>query len=473
MNRKLLAGLLVLLFVPCVVGQTKIHIGKPHGHALNITTTSLPAGQTTIAYSKQVLASGGTPPYTFTQPSGTLPTGLIIVGTGVISGTPTVAGIYSFVVHVVDNVAATDNQSLSITITATAPISPVSITTSSVPAGTVGVAYTTALAATGGTNPDTWSIPTGGGVTPPGVVLASTGVISGTPTAPGTYSFTARVTDSTSPAQTADRAFGLVVAAGTPTHLFTDGFESGNFAAWSGAGGWPTNNPFIATSPSPVHSGTYSYGQHYYICGDPANPACGAASQDSNRYLVKMATDFGQPSGMTHFFMRGYVYFKSPTTPDTVITGRKLIWVGDETSSGGSGGIWNIMFSGITGSGGALTPTHQHLTFGSQGAACHGSSPVDWMAGVPPLDFDVWYSLEIEVQTNTPVADPGPFDGIFRVWVDGALVYQNTTIKINGNCTTPFRYFSVGRQTNRGSYMVVDEYRYWDDVVISTSYIGP
>ena len=87
---------------------------------------------------------------------------------------------------------------------------PLSITTSSLPGGTLNVSYSATLAATGGTLPYTWSIASGS--LPTGLSLnGGTGVISGTPTVAGTFNFTVRVTDSRNPAQTATRALSIAV----------------------------------------------------------------------------------------------------------------------------------------------------------------------------------------------------------------------------------------------------------------------
>ena len=70
------------------------------------------------------------------------------------------------------------------------------VTTTSVPAGTVGTAYNQTLVATSGTAPFIWSVVLGSGALPDGLTLdPNTGVISGTPTATGTFNFTVRVTD--------------------------------------------------------------------------------------------------------------------------------------------------------------------------------------------------------------------------------------------------------------------------------------
>ena len=87
-------------------------------------------------------------------------------------------------------------------------VSSLSITTATLPDGTVGAAYSQALAAAGGTAPYTWLAP---GL-PAGLSInTSTGVISGTPTTTGTYGFNASVTDANSAVFT--KAFSIIVAA--------------------------------------------------------------------------------------------------------------------------------------------------------------------------------------------------------------------------------------------------------------------
>jgi hypothetical protein len=92
----------------------------------------------------------------------------------------------------------------------TVQATPLTIISAALPGGTLNVSYTAPLTASGGVTPYTWSISSGS--LPTGLSLNSgTGVISGTPTTAGTYSFTARVTDSTSPAQTATKAFSVAI----------------------------------------------------------------------------------------------------------------------------------------------------------------------------------------------------------------------------------------------------------------------
>ena len=73
------------------------------------------------------------------------------------------------------------------------------ITTTSLPGGTVGTAYTQGVTATSGTGSYTWSLNGGSGPLPPGLTLSASGTptatISGTPTLIGTYNFVLKVVD--------------------------------------------------------------------------------------------------------------------------------------------------------------------------------------------------------------------------------------------------------------------------------------
>jgi len=146
-------------------------------------------------YSATLAATGGTAPYKYSIASGTLPPGLTLnPDTGIISGTPTTAGTYSFTSQVTDHNGGTDTTTCSITVIAI----PLDLECGTCTQGraTVGTGYTAKLAETGGTGPFTYSIVKGS--LPAGLTLdASTGAIAGTPTAAGNYTFTSKVLDST------------------------------------------------------------------------------------------------------------------------------------------------------------------------------------------------------------------------------------------------------------------------------------
>ena len=209
-----------------------------------ITTTSLPAGTVGTAYTATTLAAtGGTPPYTWSVGSGSLPSGLSIAS-GVISGTPAAAGSFTFQVTVTDSQQATATGTFTIRITAAALV----ITTTFLPAGTVGTVYTaTTLAATGGTPPYTWSVAPGSTL-PGGLSLSSAGVVSGTPSVAGTFPVTLQVTDSAQVAATKSYSIA-VAAAAAPLSIFTN-----QVSVPSGQAGVAYTETFAATGGTTPYS---------------------------------------------------------------------------------------------------------------------------------------------------------------------------------------------------------------------------
>ena len=104
---------------------------------------------------------------------------------------------------------------------------PLGISTATIAGGTAGVGYSAALAASGGTGADSWTV--NSGTLPAGLGLSSAGVLSGTPTAVGITTFTIAVNDSGTPQQTATQTYNLTVAAsGTATQLSLATRRGGN-----------------------------------------------------------------------------------------------------------------------------------------------------------------------------------------------------------------------------------------------------
>jgi hypothetical protein len=166
---------------------------------LTITTASVPNAVLTQAYTATIAAANGTAPYTFSLSSGALPAGLTLAAsTGIISGTPTASGSFSFTVKVADSGAIQQSVTASFTMIVSTVLT---ITTTTLPAGTVGVAYAQTIAISGGTTPYTCAVSTG--TLPAGLTLSqptaaapNSCTISGTPTAAGSTQITITVTDS-------------------------------------------------------------------------------------------------------------------------------------------------------------------------------------------------------------------------------------------------------------------------------------
>jgi subtilisin family serine protease len=176
--------------------------------------TSLPAGPpvlkltpSTIYLSQSSTLTWFAVNSTSCAPSGSWNTPVATSGSQVL--TPAAAGTFTYTLTCM-SAAGSQNSSVNLMVQ---PVSPLGITSSSLPNGQVGTAYSAVLAATGGIPPYTWSI--AGGTLPGGLSLnAATGTISGTPTAAVSgAALTVKVTDSEKTAQSKSTGLSLTIAA--------------------------------------------------------------------------------------------------------------------------------------------------------------------------------------------------------------------------------------------------------------------
>ncbi len=266
------------------------------GAPLAISSTSLPGGTSNQPYLATLNATGGTAPYAWALTSGSLPSGLSLAATtGIITGKPAASGTTSLTFKVVDSSSPAQNQSVTLSLVV-APV-PLALTTSTLPSGTKATPYSSTLQASGGTTPYSWSIT---GSLPPGLTLAaSTGLISGTPTASGTSNITATVTDAASPKQTKSLALSLVIAAAAaPTLTINATLPAGTAGTayssamtatggtppytWSMSGSLPSGLTLAATSGvisgTPAVSGPYNFTATVSDNGTPVQTKSAATS---------------------------------------------------------------------------------------------------------------------------------------------------------------------------------------------------
>jgi Ice-binding-like/Putative Ig domain/Dockerin type I domain/NHL repeat len=161
---------------------------------VTVNPATLPNGDVGIPYNQTISNTGGTSPVTFSVTFGSVPAGLLLnAATGAITGTPTLAGTFSFTITATDANGCLGSRAYSIVIAP--PACPVlTVSPATLPNGVVGTAYNQTISATGGTAPIAFSVTAG--ALPAGLSLvAATGAITGTPNLAGTFNFTITAKD--------------------------------------------------------------------------------------------------------------------------------------------------------------------------------------------------------------------------------------------------------------------------------------
>ena len=180
---------------------------------ITVNPATLPNGSVGTAYNQTVSASGGTPPFTFSVSSGSLPTGLLLnSASGAITGTPTTAGTFTFTITATDANGCTGSRLYTITI-ASPGCPAIVLSPTTLPPGMVLTPYAQTITASGGTAPFTFSI--AAGALPVGLTLnPATGLISGIPATSGLFNVTIRATDAVG--CQGSRAYALVILPALP-----------------------------------------------------------------------------------------------------------------------------------------------------------------------------------------------------------------------------------------------------------------
>jgi Putative Ig domain/Bacterial Ig domain len=220
-----------------------ITVGPPPP-PLSIRTESLANATQGLNYSGQVEAAGGLAPYTWSLDAGLLPDGLALHEDGTITGRATTIGTAAFSVRVKDSLGTASTKALFIIVVPPPP--PLVIQTLQLPDTTAERSYSQALQASGGVPPYTWSLSSGS--LGQGLSLSASGVISGTPAAPGTAVFVVRVTDSAQ--QSVTRTLAITIKPADHVAPFGN-LETPDFRATlnntATGSGWALDNVGITT----------------------------------------------------------------------------------------------------------------------------------------------------------------------------------------------------------------------------------
>ena len=234
-----------------VSGSYVLTVSPP---VISFDQTSLPAATVALPYSQTITASGGLAPYSLAVTAGALPAGVNLSGGGVLSGTPTAGGGFTFTVTATDASGAPGPFSAArqFTLSVSAPV--VVLPTTGLASGQAGTAYSAALnPATGGIAPYIYAVT--GGSLPAGIVLSSSGTLSGLPTAFGSFAFSVTATDSSTGAgpYNAVQGYTLVIAQATPVAnsvSVTVAYGSGNTLIPLNLSGGAASSVTVASAPA-------------------------------------------------------------------------------------------------------------------------------------------------------------------------------------------------------------------------------
>lgn len=184
----------------------------PQCPQLNFSAGTLPTAAAGVAFNHRINVTGFSGPITLTATG--LPAGLSLTPSGEIVGTPSVTGTFNFTVTARFGNNCTASQNFTLTVGANC------VGFSLPPAAFANArkseAFNHTLAAIGASGAVTYRITAGN--LPTGLTLSPTGVISGTPTVGGAFSFTVTATDANGCVAT--QTYSMSIAEGCTSAFF-------------------------------------------------------------------------------------------------------------------------------------------------------------------------------------------------------------------------------------------------------------
>jgi Bacterial Ig-like domain (group 2) len=353
--------------------------------------------------------------------------------------------------------AAVGSRVASANVTVESPVSPVAVVAVALDSTTLGIGHAakaTAVAKDAGGNVIPGQAVIWASLSPTIATVSSTGAVMAI--APGSATIKGTISG------TSGSASVTVVQFSDSVILVSHDFNDGTIGPFNNNAG--TDLDFVDDPTSPVSS-RGKVARFYYL-----RPTTDGSVRDVNRSI-----EYVQPQryGQSMFF-KGDFYIPVDDLGNG-LTSRKLLYFFPHVDFKKYGGIGSETFwTVITAQGSTLqldvTSTRQDGTNGG------------FAVNLGTIAPRTWYTLEIEQRMNSSISAT---DGIVRVWLNGALLYENTTVTWTdpnwlGNTVAGaqvldptdvyFERFDFGDQVN--SRYTYNEYRYWDNVAFSSKRIG-
>jgi hypothetical protein len=446
----------------------------PIGLALTSSNplTTIPVG---ALDTNAFLATGGNAGDSYTySASGNLPPGMSLSSAGQLTGTPTLAGSYSFTVTAIDDNAPALMGSLDCTLNVGLQMGPAAL-----PPAALNQSYSQPLFASGGSGSYTFALQAGSSL-PPGLSLAALGTqaqLKGTPTQAGTYTFTLTATDQNNSSLTVSQAYTLFIGGlqvsgpaggmtpgtvGIPySETFSASGGSGSYtfsvAGWSidsGQGGSGSFNGLSLSSDGQLTGTPTQTGQYQIVIGatdgtlvgeqvfdlvvfaDPQpvstvsgpltlSPGSLPPAQSGSAYSQTITASGGSPGGTYSYSVAGALPPGMSLQPNGMLTGTPT-----------QAGIYNFTISAADDSNPTLTGSQQYtLTVVNNGLA---STFVTATTNLP--------------QSTLSVASTSGFPSF------GVLAVQTTTgtalVVYNGTTPTSFTGCSGDSGTTDNGFLV-------------------
>lgn len=271
--------------------------------------------------------------------------------------------------------------------------------------------------------------------------------------AAGTYTVSLQVTDNAGATASSTNPLTVTMPPVVPpigAFASTD-FENGTSAPFTAPNGLTTGSPTIVIMDDP----TGKFGGK--VVRFQFTRSMTAATPDVNvplRFITTTAagTSYGQT-----VFIRGHVLIPTPAA-NMVDAQRKLFYL--QRAANDAEAFVVLKSEGVSGSGQKLLVELPKCPTGNA------------LFNAGTIAYDTKTSLELQMTVNSA---PGTSDGIIRVWKDGALVLDQPSACPMRSGTAPYTKFLVGQQLQHqfaDKTVLFDEFRYWDNLVVSPTRIG-